>query len=73
MQLKIKETAKRLMDRRLLQIEEIGVLRTVLTNRIKKMEDEKDISKTKILISSLDKNETEALAEIEEYKEIINN
>lgn len=56
-----------------MQVDELGVLREVITKRISKLTDEKEIAKAKILLASVDKNKEDALSEVSEYQEVIDN
>lgn len=58
------------MERKLMQLDEIAVLKVIVTNRISRLTDTQDLAKAKILLANIEKNEVDGLAEVEEYKEV---
>jgi len=53
-----------------MQLDEIAVLKVIVTNRISRLTDTQDLAKAKILLANIEKNEVDGLAEVEEYKEV---
>jgi hypothetical protein len=71
MQENLKETAKRLVERRKMQLDELEVMTAVHKNKESKAESEEDKAKVGIVLSQLERNKESVIGEIKDLEELL--
>ena len=69
---KLKATANRLLERKLMQVDELDLLEQIQKNKRDKLVEEADIAKLDILLDNISKQRVIMLAEADEFREIAN-
>ena len=65
-------TANRLLERKLMQVDELDLLEQIQKNKRDKLVEEADIAKLDILLDNITKQRVTMIAEADEFREIAN-
>ena len=69
---KLKATANRLLERKLMQVDELDLLEQIQKNKRINLVEESDIAKLDILLDNITKQRVTMLAEVEEFRAVAN-
>ena len=69
---KLKVTANRLLERKLMQVDELDLLEQIQKNKRDKLVEEADIAKLDILLDNIARQRVTMIAEADEFREIAN-